>query len=70
MIIHINPEIVVTWLGVITALLGIIAWVGRQTHRLSEMLSDWRGTKARPGVMERLEKIESDISDVKNVERK
>mgnify|MGYP000848694095 FL=1 len=77
MIIHINPEIVVTWLGVITALLGIIAWVGRQTHRLSEMLSDWRGTEARPGVarrpgvMERLEKIESDISDVKkNVERK
>lgn len=73
MIIHINPEIVVTWLGLVTAVLGIVAWVARQTHRLTEMLTDWRGTEARPGVsrrpgvMERLEKIESDVSTVKKL---
>lgn len=73
MIIHINPEIVITWLGLVTAVLGIVAWVARQTHRLTEMLTDWRGTEARPGVprrpgvMERLEKIESDVSDVKKM---
>ena len=41
------------------------------------MLDDWRGTEARPGVprrpgvMERLEKIEADVSAVlKNTEEK
>lgn len=66
-----------TWCGLITVMIGMIAWMSRQMHRVSQMLDDWRGTEARPGVprrpgvMERLEKIESDVSRVvKNTEEK
>lgn len=66
-----------TWCGLITVMIGMIAWMSRQMHRVSQMLDDWRGTEARPGVprrpgvMERLEKIEHDVSRVvKNTEEK
>ena len=66
-----------TWCGLITVMTGMIAWMSRQMHRVSQMLDDWRGTEARPGVprrpgvMERLEKIENDVSRVvKNTEEK
>lgn len=66
-----------TWCGLVTVMIGIIAWMSRQMHRVSQMLDDWRGTEARPGVprrpgvMERLEKIENDVSRVvKNTEEK
>ena len=66
-----------TWCGLVTVMIGMIAWMSRQMHRVSQMLDDWRGTEARPGVprrpgvMERLEKIESDVSRVvKNTEDK
>lgn len=66
-----------TWCGLITVMIGMIAWMSRQMHRVSQMLDDWRGTEARPGVprrpgvMERLEKIENDVSRVvKNTEEK
>lgn len=66
-----------TWCGLITVMIGMIAWMTRQMHRVSQMLDDWRGTEARPGVprrpgvMERLEKIENDVSRVvKNTEEK
>ena len=77
MILHINAEIMATWCGLITVMIGMIAWMTRQMHRVSQMLDDWRGTEARPGVprrpgvMERLEKIENDVSRVvKNTEEK
>jgi hypothetical protein len=66
-----------TWCGLVTVMIGIVAWMSRQMHRVSQMLDDWRGTEARPGVprrpgvMERLEKIENDVSRVvKNTEEK
>lgn len=66
-----------TWCGLITVMIGMIAWMSRQMHRVSQMIDDWRGTEARPGVprrpgvMERLEKIEHDVSRVvKNTEEK
>lgn len=66
-----------TWCGLVTVMIGTIAWMSRQMHRVSQMLDDWRGTEARPGVprrpgvMERLEKIENDVSRVvKNTEEK
>jgi hypothetical protein len=66
-----------TWCGLVTVMIGMIAWMSRQMHRVSQMLDDWRGTEARPGVprrpgvMERLEKIENDVSRVvKNTEEK
>lgn len=77
MTLHINGEIIATWAGVLTALMGVILWMSRQMHRVGQMLDDWRGTEARPGVprrpgvMERLEKIEADVSAVlKNTEEK
>lgn len=77
MTLHINTEIMTTWCGLITVMIGMIAWMSRQMHRVSQMLDDWRGTEARPGVprrpgvMERLEKIENDVSRVvKNTEEK
>lgn len=66
-----------TWCGLVTVMIGMIAWMSRQMHRVSQMLDDWRGTESRPGVprrpgvMERLEKIENDVSRVvKNTEEK
>lgn len=66
-----------TWCGLVTVMIGMIAWMSRQMHRVSQMLDDWRGTEARPGVprrpgvMERLEKIENDVSRVvRNTEEK
>jgi len=59
-----------TWAGLLTAIMGIVLWMSRQMHRVSQMLDDWRGTEPRPGVprrpgvMERLEKIETDVSEV------
>lgn len=77
MTLHINTEIMATWCGLVTVMIGMIAWMSRQMHRVSQMLDDWRGTEARPGVprrpgvMERLEKIENDVSRVvKNTEEK
>lgn len=46
---------------------GFAAWVNSRMKRLNNLLDDWNGTPARPGVprragvMERLEKIESKI---------
>lgn len=46
---------------------GFAAWVNRRMRKLNNLLDDWNGTPARPGVprrpgvMERLEKIETKI---------
>ena len=77
MTLHINGEIIATWASILTVLTGVILWMSRQMHRVGQMLDDWKGTEGRPGVprrpgvMERLEKIEADVSAVlKNTEEK
>lgn len=57
-------------LGVLTA---FVAWTRRQLSKMDDLLDDWRGTDARPGVprrpgvMERLEKIETDVKEIKEM---
>ena len=55
--------------------LGVLAtfavWTRQQLSKMDDLLDDWRGTDARPGVprrpgvMERLEKIETDVKEIK-----
>ena len=57
--------------------LGVLAtfavWTRRQLCKMDDLLDDWRGTDARPGVprrpgvMERLEKIETDVKEIKEM---
>ena len=57
--------------------LGVLAtfavWVRQQLSKMDDLLDDWRGTDARPGVprrpgvMERLEKIETDVKEIKEM---
>jgi hypothetical protein len=57
--------------------LGVLAtfavWVRQQLSKMDDLLDDWRGTDARPGVprrpgvMERLEKIEADVKEIKEM---
>jgi hypothetical protein len=57
--------------------LGVLAtfavWTRQQLSKMDDLLDDWRGTDARPGVprrpgvMERLEKIETDVKEIKEM---
>lgn len=57
--------------------LGVLAtfvvWTRRQLSKMDDLLDDWRGVDARPGVprrpgvMERLEKIEMDVKEIKEM---
>lgn len=48
-------------------------WTRKQLSKMDDLLDDWRGTEARPGVprrpgvMERLEKIETDVKEIKEM---
>lgn len=50
------------------ALAGFGVWLRKLMRRLDNLLEDWNGTEARPGVprrpgvMERLERIEGDVA--------
>lgn len=54
-----------TTIGVLT---GFGVWLRRLMRRLDNLLEDWNGSEARPGVprrpgvMERLERIEGDVA--------
>lgn len=70
-IIDVNTLVgVLPTLGVLTA---FVAWTRRQLSKMDDLLDDWRGTDARPGVprrpgvMERLEKIETDVKEIKEM---
>lgn len=57
-------------LGVLGTFAG---WTHHQLSKMDDLLDDWRGTEARPGVprrpgvMERLEKIETDVKEIKEM---
>ncbi len=62
---------VVVWSVAITAIIGLLAWVIRAVRRIArtvdDFAEDWNGTPerrgvpARPGVMERLGRIEHEL---------
>lgn len=68
------PGIVIDWgtvaelTTVIAAIAGFIVWLHPKMKKLMDMLDDWTGEDARPGVprregvMERLEKIEDKVN--------
>lgn len=57
--------------GIIT---GVARWLIRTARQIDQLLEDWNGTQARPGVqahpgvMERLEKIEAALETRKQTE--
>lgn len=59
---------VAAFITVMTAIAGFFAWLHPKMKKLMNMLDDWTGEAARPGVpkregvMERLEKIEDKVN--------
>lgn len=64
----IDIDMVVPLASTVGALVGFGVWVRKLMRRLDNLLEDWNGTEARPGVprrpgvMERLERIEGDVA--------
>ncbi|WP_371481911.1 hypothetical protein [Kitasatospora sp. NBC_00315] len=62
---------IVVWCVAITAIIGLLAWVVRAVRRIARIVDDFaedwngspprRGVPARPGVMERLDRIEHEL---------
>ena len=64
----IDIDMVVPMCSTICVLAGFGVWLRKLMRRLDNLLEDWNGSPARPGVprragvMERLEKIETDVA--------
>lgn len=71
--IFIDINMLVGMLPTLGVLGTFAAWTRRQLSKMDDLLDDWRGTDARPGVprrpgvMERLEKIEADVQEIKEM---
>lgn len=68
MISHIDISIIVGIITIVGALLASARWTYRQISSLHNLLEDWHGEQARPGVpgrlgvMERLDRIEKTVN--------
>lgn len=64
----VDIDMVVPLVSTVGALAGFGMWLRKLMRRLDNLLEDWNGTEARPGVprrpgvMERLERIEGDVA--------
>ena len=64
----IDIDMLVPLVSTVGALVGFSVWLRKLMRRLDNLLEDWNGSPARPGVprragvMERLEKIECDVA--------
>lgn len=71
--IFIDINMLVGMLPTLGVLATFAAWTRQQLSKMDDLLDDWRGTDARPGVprrpgvMERLEKIETDVKEIKEM---
>ena len=68
MILHMDTGIIVGVITIIGALVASARWAYRQVCSLQDLLEDWHGEQARPGVpgrlgvMERLDRIEKTVN--------
>ncbi len=68
MIYHIDTGVIVALITIIGALVACIRWTYAQVRSLQDLLDDWHGEEARPGVsgrlgvMERLDRIEKTVN--------
>lgn len=64
----IDIDMLVPLCSTVGILAGFAVWLRKLMRRLDNLLEDWNGSPARPGVprragvMERLEKIETDVA--------
>ena len=64
----IDVDLILPLASTVGALTGFAVWLRKLMRRLDNLLEDWNGSEARPGVprrpgvMERLEKIETDVA--------
>lgn len=64
----IDIDMLVPLASTVGVLAGFGVWLRKLMRRLDNLLEDWNGTEARPGVprrpgvMERLERIEGDVA--------
>lgn len=71
--IFIDINMLLGMLPTLGVLATFVVWARRQLSKMDDLLDDWRGTDARPGVprrpgvMERLEKIETDVKEIKEM---
>lgn len=71
--IIIDIHMLIEMLPTLGVLVTFAVWTRQQLSKMDDLLDDWRGTDARPGVprrpgvMERLEKIETDIKEIKEM---
>lgn len=71
--IIIDINMLIGMLPTLGVLAAFVVWARQQLSRMDDLLDDWRGTDARPGVprrpgvMERLEKIETDVKEIKEM---
>ena len=71
--IVIDVNMLIEMLPTFGVLATFVVWTRRQLSKMDDLLDDWRGTGARPGVprrpgvMERLEKIETDVKEIKEM---
>lgn len=71
--IFIDINMLIGMLPTLGMLATFATWTRRQLSKMDDLLDDWRGTDARPGVprrpgvMERLEKIETDVKEIKEM---
>ena len=65
---HIDTGIIVGLITILGALVASARWTYRQVCSLQDLLEDWHGEQARPGVpgrlgvMERLDRIEKTVN--------
>jgi hypothetical protein len=65
---HIDTGIIVGVISIIGAVIACARWTYRQVCSLQDLLEDWHGEEARPGVqgrlgvMERLDRIEKTVN--------
>ena len=65
---HIDTGIIVGLITILGALVASARWTYRQIRSLQDLLEDWHGEQARPGVpgrlgvMERLNRIEKTVN--------
>lgn len=66
----IDIDMLVPLASTLGMLAGFGVWLRKLMRRLDNLLEDWNGTEARPGVprrpgvMERLERIEGDVANI------
>ena len=71
--IIIDVNMLIGMLPTLGVLATFAAWTRRQLSKMDDLMDDWRGTDARPGVlrrpgvMERLEKIETVVKEIKEM---